>query len=239
MATFKGIISFPTLFVPKIAKGADEPKFSCSLLFPPTDPQVAQIQAMVSEAKATTFPSGYTGQDECFEAYDTKYANKEYYDPRFRGWYTLSLSAKADAKPDVVGMDRKPILDANKVCSGSMVWVNFGISGYTKGRGGIGGWLNGVMATNEEMPFGRLDGKPSVDQMFADVGGDPATGGHAPAHVPAPAPAPVAPPVAPAFSATAKANGATVQQMLAWEGWTQDLLIQHGYILPAATPSFA
>jgi len=35
----KGIISFPTLFTPKVAKGATEPKFSCGILLPPTDPR--------------------------------------------------------------------------------------------------------------------------------------------------------------------------------------------------------
>lgn len=238
MATYKGILSFPTLFTPKVAKGGTEPKFSCVILMPANDPQVAGIQAEIAAAKANTFPSGYTGADECFGLYDEKYAGKEYYDPRFAGWYALSCSAKQDDKPDVVDMSHQPLVDGNKACSGAVAYINMNISGYVKGKGGIGGWLNGVMVTDEDMPFGRLDGRPSVEQMFAGVGQAPVTAQTpaAPSTPPAAPSTPPAAPVAPALVATEKANGATVEAMLAWEGWTEELLIQHGYVIK---PSFA
>ena len=53
----KGICSFPTLFTPKVAKGADAAKFSVQVLIPPNDPQIPQIQAAVQQAKADAFPS--------------------------------------------------------------------------------------------------------------------------------------------------------------------------------------
>ena len=81
----KGIISFPALFTPKLAKGATEPKYGCSVLLPPGDPQIALIQAEVDKAKLESFPSGFTGADVCLNAYDVKYAGKEYYDPSFTG----------------------------------------------------------------------------------------------------------------------------------------------------------
>lgn len=245
MATYKGILSFPTLFTPKVAKGADEAKYSAVLLLHPNDPQVPQIQSEVENAKRNGFPSGYTGADECFGTYDSKFQGKEYYDPRFSGYYVLSCTAKADDKPAVVDMNHQPIIDANSACAGAVVYLACGISAYTKGKGGIGGWLNGVMVTNEEMPFGRLDSKPTVEQMFANVGGNPATGGHAsslpqntapPTPPPAPNTAPAPPPPPVQFIATAKAQGATVEQMLTWQGWTEELLLQHGYI---QKPSFA
>lgn len=242
MATYKGILSFPTLFTPKVAKGGTEPKFSCAILMPANDTQVAGIQAEIAAAKANTFPSGYTGTDECLAPYDEKYAGKEYYDPRFTGWWVLSCSAKADDKPAVVDMAQQPLVDGNKACSGAVVYVSMGISGYTKGKGGIGGWLNGVMVTDEDMPFGRLDGKPSVEQMFAGVGSAPAAPSTPSTPPAAPSTPPVAPstpppaPAAPTLVATEKANGATVEAMLAWEGWTEELLVQHGYVIK---PSFA
>lgn len=85
MATIKGVLSFPALFQAKVAKGATDAKFGCTVLLAPGDPQIATIQAEVEAAKANSFPSGYTGADECFGPYDTKYAGKEYYDPRFSG----------------------------------------------------------------------------------------------------------------------------------------------------------
>ena len=167
----KGIISFPTLFTPKVAKGATDPKYSCTVLLPPNDPQIAALQAEVDAAKLNTFPSGYTGQDECFAPYDVKYAGKDYYDPRFSGWYLFSCSAKQDDRPSVVDTNYTPIIDPGAVYSGMVAYVNANISGYVKGKGGIGGWLNGVMLTAEEPPMGRLDNKPSVEQMFAGVQG--------------------------------------------------------------------
>lgn len=257
MATIKGILSFPTLFIPKVAKGADLPKYSCSILLPPTDPQIPALQAEVEAAKLNSFPSGYTGQDECLTAYDIKYAGKDYYDPRFTGWWALSCTAKVEDKPAVVDMSHQPILDPGAVYSGMVGYVHLGISGYTKGKGGIGGWLNGVMVTAEEPPMGRLDGKPSVEQMFANVGApvQPQLGVHnvpAPAAVPpvaTPPPAvvapptppvpPAAPPVAAGHVMTAKAAGQTYEASIAL-GWTDENLIAHGMMLPpgGVQPSF-
>lgn len=230
MATIKGILSFPALFQAKVAKGATDAKFGCTVLLAPGDPQIAMLQAEVEAAKANSFPSGYTGADECFGPYDTKYAGKEYYDPRFSGWYVFSCSAKEDDRPAVVDMSRMPVVDPAKVFSGMVAYVSAGISGYTKGKGGIGGWLNGVMITDEEPTMGRLDGKPSVDQMFAQIpGGD----GSAPAaSAPTPtAPVPPAPNAAPApapLQMTAKANGVTLEAYLATPGWTEEMLIEQG-----------
>jgi len=250
MQVIKGILSFPALFTPKVAKGANEPKFSCTVLIPPNDPQIAQIQAEVDAAKLNTFPSGYTGTDECFGPYDVKYQGKEYYDPQFSGWYVFSCSAKAEDKPAVVDLARQPVIDPSVVYPGSIVYVNAGISGYVKGKGGIGGWLNGVMVTGEEGQFGRLDNKPSVDHMFSNVaGGVPNQAPAVPqqpaaqtAPPPAPNAAPVPPqaPAAPVHQMTAAANGATYEQMIA-AGWTDESLIQNGMMLPpgGVQPSFA
>jgi len=217
MPLIKGILTFPTLFTPKVAKGATEPKFSCGVLLPATDPQVATIKAEVEQAKLNTFPNGYSGADECLTLYDTKYAGKDYYDPRFSGWYVFTCSAKQDDRPAVVDMNRQPIIDPAAVFSGMVGYVSAGISGYTKGKGGIGGWLNGVMITEEEPPMGRLDNKPSVDQMFSSVGANGQT---------------AAPPAAPGNTATglvmtAAANGMTYDQYKA-AGWTDEQMISQG-----------
>lgn len=234
MATIKGILSFPAVFTPKLAKGASEEKYSCTVLLAPGDPQIAAIQAEVDAAKANSFPSGYNGADECFGPYDTKYAGKDYYDPRFTGWYVFSCSAKADDRPAVVDVNRQTVIDPSKVFSGQMVYVSAGISGYTKGKGGIGGWLNGVMLTDEEPTMGRLDGKPSVDQMFASAPGGSAPQAAAPS-APVP-PAPNAPQAEAALVMTDKANGVTLEQYLATPGWTEQMLLDQGLATrPVAT----
>ena len=234
MATIKGILSFPAIFTPKMAKGASEEKYSCTVLLAPGDPQIATLQAEVDAAKANSFPSGYNGADECFGPYDTKYADKEYYDPRFTGWYVFSCSAKADDRPAVVDVNRQPVIDPSKVFSGMVAYVSAGISGYTKGKGGIGGWLNGVMLTDEEPTMGRLDGKPSVDQMFASAPGGSAPQAAAPS-APVP-PAPNAPQAEAALVMTDKANGVTLEQYLATPGWTEQMLLDQGLATrPVAT----
>ena len=235
----KGIISFPALFTPKLAKGATDPKFGVTVLLPPGDPQIAAIQAEVEAAKANSFPSGYTGSDECFGPYDVKYAGKYYYDIRFTGYHVFSCSAKADDRPSVVDQAYQPIVDPSQVFSGMVAYVNAGISGYTKGKGGIGGWLNGVMTTAEDSPMGRLDNKPTVEQMFSAVTAAPpahtAANGAAVTHpgvanaTPAPAPAPAP------LQMTAKANGVTLEAYLATPGWTEQMLLDQGL---AIRPSF-
>jgi hypothetical protein len=230
----KGILSFPALFTAKVAKGATDAKFGCTLLLPPTDPQATDLHNAVEAAKLDTFPSGYTGADECFSAYDAKYAGKDYYDPRFSGWWVFSCSAKADDKPKVVDANLQPVMDPSDVYPGAEVWVNANISGYVKGKGGIGGWLNGVMLTGVEGSMGRLDNKPTVDQMFAGVAGAAAApmappGAAAPAPVAPPAPpAPAAPAAPAALVMTAAAAGVTYEQYMATPGWTDEMLIAQG-----------
>ena len=226
MALVKGILSFPALFTPKVAKGATDAKFGVSVLIAPSDPQIAVLQAEVEAAKLNTFPSGYTGQDECFSPYDVKYAGKDYYDPRFSGWYVFSCSAKAEDRPTVVDMTYTQIIDPAAVFSGMTGYVNAGISGYVKGKGGVGGWLNGVMITAEEPPMGRLDNKPSVEQMFSGVTGGPVAPVPAPNAAPAPAPAP-------AHVMTATATFTYEQYISA--GHTDDSLIREGLMI---APSF-
>lgn len=267
--TYKGILSFPKVFTPSIAKGATEPKYGLQLLFPPGDPELTRIWNDFQIALKETYPSGVLprGADVCLMNYKEKFEGKDYYDPRLADWYVFSCSAKAEDKPVVVDMNRQPILDPGLVCSGMLAWVSAGISGYSKGTGGVGGWLNGVMATGEMGQLGRLDNKPSVDQMFAGVtggapvGGPPAAPGAAPAYAAAPAPTPgySAPPAAPAMPSapvppappaapvpaaapakvmTAKANGATYESFIT-NGWTDVMLVEHGYMtIGGITPSF-
>lgn len=256
MATIKGILSFNTLFQPKPVRDAQgnptgDAKYSLTLLIPPNDPQLPELQAEVEAAKANTFPSGFPSKaDICFLAYDTKFQGKDYYNPQLSGYYTFSCTAKAEDKPAIVDMSHQPIIDPGAVVPGMVVWVNAGISGYTKGTGGVGGWLNGVMLTGEMSELGRLDNKPSVEQMFANVN-TPAPASTPPNAIITPQPAatpmappqasqpPAAPPSAPQYQMTPAANG-TTREAYHKAGWTDEQLISHGLMLPpgGVMPSF-
>lgn len=258
----KGIISFPTLFTPKPVRDAQgnptgDAKYSLQLLLPPNDPQLSAVQAEVNTASANTFPSGFPAKaDKCLAPYDEKYKGKDYYDPRFSGWWVLGCTAKAEDKPAVVDANLQPLMDPGAVFSGAVVWVHLGISGYTKGTGGVGGWLNGVMLTNEEPPMGRLDNKPSVEQMFSGVdvataqyqhhvsatgtpvppipAQNPSATPPSPPAPPVPPAPPAAAPAAPTLVMTAAANGVTYEAYKA-ANWTDEMLISNGL---AIKPSF-
>jgi len=242
MTTIRGILNFPNVFTAKVPKAGGDPKFGVGVLMPANDPQVPGLLAEVQQAKLNTFPSGYTGTNCCFDLYENKIpAAKEYHDPRFVGWYLFTCSAKADDRPAVVDMSRMPIADPAALYGGKVAYVSAGISGYTAGTGGIGGWLNGILLTDEEPPMGRLDNKPSVEQMFAGVAGGAApvpipatTAAPAPTPAPAPAPAPTAAPAA--LIMTAAANGVTYEAYMAKGAWTDEMLIAQGL---AVKPSFA
>ena len=233
MATYKGIISFPAIFTPSKGKKADKYKFSLNLLLPPGDPQIADIQSLINTAKAGV-AGGYDGEHECLAGYDEKYKGKDYYNPAFSGWSEFSCGTKGEInetlaqqhKPSVVGQDMQPIIDPSKVFSGCVGFVNAGLSYYPKGKAGIGGWLNGVMITDEEPPMGRLDGKPSVEQMFAGVGTTPT------AATTTPPPTPVAP--APAtLVMTAKAEGVTYEAYVD-AGWSDEQMVDGGLAIKSS-----
>ncbi len=244
----KGVASFPNCFTAKVSKAGGEAKFGIGLILAPNDPQVAAIQAEFSRVVADSYPNGMPRTaDVCWGSYDDFFLGKEYYDPRFKGYWYFKCSSKEDQKPTVVNSALQPVMDPAKLFGGAVVWVHAGMSGYTKGTGGIGGWLNGVMVTDEEPPYGRLDNKPSAEQMFANLpsshqthlaAGQPHVAANgavitAPNMVTAP-PAPPAPPVAAKPVLLMKPGEASYEQYIA-AGWTDELLIAHG---KATKPSF-
>ena len=245
----KGLVIFPTLFTAKKAVGSDVAKYSLTLLMPPNDPQLPAVMQEFNAAIAEGYPKGMPpGTDVCMEPYDTKFAGKEYYDPRFAGWMAISLSAKEDGRPSIVtgtpATGFADITDPSSIYSGCVCDVVFGMGYYNKGRTGVGGWLNGVLFNGEEGQFGRLDGRPTTEQMFGGAAPSAPTAAAAAPMTPpvaapnaAPAPpappvaAPPAPPAAPVHQMTPAAQGASYEAMIA-AGWTDALLIQHGMMLP-------
>lgn len=241
----KGILSYPHLFTPRVVSQGDDPKYSTSVLIRKDDPQLAQIQAIVDQEKANTFPSGFPAAGKCCLK-DCAVVDGYKDDPRLHNYMVVNAN-NAD-KPQVVDMGTLgPLMDPAMIYAGCVAWISIGIQGYNKPvNKGVGAYVNGVMPTGEEGELGRIDGRPTAAQMFGDV-----SGGQAPAPVapvaPAPtapqaAPAPMAPPVAVApvapapLQMTAKANGVTLEQYLVTPGWTEEMLIEQGL---AIRPSFA
>lgn len=221
----KGILSFPELLAPKAFQAGAEEKYSLVLLFAPGDPQIAQIQKEYDAAKAAKFPDGMPKKaNECFMSYDDRYEGVSHYRPDLSGYYTLSATAKLSDKPALVNMDLSPLSDPTKVFPGAVVWANINVCGYNEGVAGIGGWLNGVMFTDEEPPMGRFDNKPTVEQMFSGVASEPT-----PPTAPAPAPAPPSAPVAPTGPVMTATATCTYEQYIG-AGWNDQQLIDAGFM---------
>ncbi len=216
----KGIINFPHIFTPHLPKGADRKRFDCGVLLPPGDPQIAAIQAHVNTEIMNAYPSGMPpGTHCCFQKYEAAIPpGKEYHDPRLVGYMLLSCTAKLDDRPPVVDANHVAIIDPSLIFAGCVAEVHLGITYYATGKGGIGGWLNGVKFSNEVGPLGRLDGRPTVDQMFANASG-------ANTNVTATGPA------APVTRQMTPAATTTYEQYIA-ANWTDAQLIQAGFMLP-------
>lgn len=246
----KVILSFPHVFQPRAFQQGQDPKYSCAGLIAKNDPQIAQVQALIEQEKANTFPSGVPANAKmCLKDCAAEETYKA--DPRFHNYMVLGMY-NSD-KPVIVDQNLQPLMDPAQVYAGGVAWVSVGIQGYnTQLNKGVGAYINGLMPTGEEGPLGRIDGRPTVEQMFGDVagGGQPAPvatqappvapaaipgqAAAAPTMAPPPAP-PAATQQAPMLQMTAAANGVTYEAYKQ-RGWTDDQLIQNGL---AIKPSFA
>ncbi len=249
MSTVKGILFFNDLFVAKAIKGTPGAvaKFGATILFPPGDPELARITAEFNTVVLQTYPSlgGQmpAGTRPCLQNYRDKYLGKDYYNPELDAWMVLTTTAQASDAPHVVDAACQPIMnqgDAGLV-RGSLVNINYSMSSYTEGTGGVGGWLNGIMTTGEMGQLGRIDNKQSAQQMFQGAAPAAATPA-APAAVGTASPVPPAtatpsPPAAvgPIMTEKATAAGQTYEMLIA-ANWTDELLVQHGYMIQ---PSFS
>lgn len=241
MLNITGFISFPNIFTPRVRKRNDgtvlnsDPVYSCELLIPNNDPQLPTLIKTQEDLINANLTSDKQVRD-CRRAlvpYHEKHEGTGHYRSELKDYYVLALSSSEEDKPPVLDRNHQPVVDKSVVYPGKQVVVACNITYYAKGNGGIGGWLNGVMVLDGEIPCGRLDNKPNVEDMFSQyTGGATAT---TPASAPAPAPAPTpaaAPPPVPnaAPQLTEKAAGTPYQAFID-NGWTDEQLRAEGYLV--------
>jgi len=254
MSKFKGIARYAHTIKASAAKNTDNKQFSISILIHKSDPQCAVITAEHEAAKANGFPGGFPADGNiCW----TDLAVTEPGAPALRDYMQLRASTKEEfGRPVLVDVGLQPIIDPSwdGSSAGKIVFIDCSaIQAYNKGSSGVKAYLNGVMDTGEvgAIPVESLSSKPTAETMF---GASPqtATQQQAPAAGPvptpqAPSPAPNAAPspapnAAPVYTMTDKAAGHTRDQLLAnGQGWSDELLISQGMMLPpgGVTPSFA
>jgi len=263
------VASFPQLFTATKVPGSDRARYGVQILISPDHPQLNEIWNEVENVKGAGFPSGLpNGATCCFGLYEEQVnRNKDYYDPRFNGWYMLSAYSPAEKpRPAVVAEDANgglsAVMDPAKPFSGELMHFHFNIYSFTEGRGGVACGLNGVCLTGLEGPMGRLDNRPTAEQMF----GKPVTGGSPTANLgtsqrngppsrgPGPQTSPAgnsaagpggpprraAPPPPAVKKMTPKADAAGfTYDSLKQAQWTDQDMIAEGYLVaPTVTPSF-
>ena len=246
----KGIMSYPHLFTPRAVQPGDDPKYGLTVLIRKDDPQLAQVQQALEAEKANGFPQGFPGNAKVFlrDCVETQPGNAE-----LANYMEIRTGASAEFKPTVVDSNLQPVMDPGAAVPGEIAWVAFNTFTYNRAVSkGVAAGLNAVMLTGELGPLGRLDNRPTAEQLFGDIvggaapapavpaapqpaapaqanfmGGAPAPVTPAPAAPVAPPPVPPAAPAAPQLVMTAAAGGVTLEAYLQ-AGWTEDQLISNG-----------
>jgi hypothetical protein len=220
----KGILSYPHLFQPRRVNENSDPRYSTSILIAKNDPQISKLQNAIETEKSVGFPKGFPPKGTiCLKDCVVEFPLQ----PELANYHVIPAGTGVDSKPNVVDMERMPIVDPSLVFAGAEAIVSININSYNKPMNkGVTAYLGGVMITGNIGPLGRIDGRPSVDQMFEDVAADGQIDGQATQPIPSNV-TPIQQPVP--HQMTATATGTYEQMVVA--GWSDKLLIEHGYMV--------
>ena len=91
------------------------------------------------------------------------------YGPECKGHWVFTASSKN--RPDVIGLDRQPIINESEIYSGVYAYVAVSFFPYNnKGRKGVGCSLNAVMKSRDGDPLGY---KITAEEAFAGIAAAP------------------------------------------------------------------
>lgn len=228
----KGIVRYPKLMKARDYKNDGNFKYSVDLLIHKSDPVCQEIEKTMNEVIANEYPKGAPkGFKTCWS--DLAESGND----ALKDYMLLKASSKIENKPNVVDRNNQPVIDPSidGTITGQLVWIAGGFGCYP--QGGIKMYLNGVLLTGEmgPIPTEAISSKPTAEEMFADViQEEPVASMGFPPTAPIPTP-----PSLSKYQMTAKANGATRDQLIE-KGWSDEQLIAEGLMLPpnGVTPSF-
>ena len=176
--SFKAVIgpvrfSYLHVFEPYSFEDGKDPQYSATLLIPKSDKKlIADVEAAISKAYAAAVEEKWGGKKPPMKnatcLYDGDEPNKQGDDrgEAYHGCYFLN--AKSRQQPEVVGRDRRPILDSNDLYSGCWGYVSIAFSGYSNnGNLGISCFLNNIMKTKDDQSLGGV--RTSAADDFAGV----------------------------------------------------------------------
>lgn len=168
-------LSYVNVFQPYAHNAGQDPKFSVTILIPKTDiKSKAAIDAAIEAAKQLGTAQKWNGV--CPPQVPTPVHDGDGVRPNdgmpfgeeCKGHWVFTANANATRPPQVVDINRQPILDQSQVYSGMYGYVNINFFAYmATGRKGIGCGLNAVLKTRDGEVLGGS--RVTVNEAFADI----------------------------------------------------------------------
>ena len=161
--------SFVTLLEPSRPPGTDAAlKYSITIVLPKDDKfwkEVDKAMQQCAKDKFGKIPKGLK----------TPVKDGDESDFGHEGMYTLMASAKEDRKPEIVGADLQPIMDAKEIYSGAIYRASITPYAWSHqvGGKGVSFGLSNVMKVADGEP---LDGRTKASSDFADFADEDSEG---------------------------------------------------------------
>lgn len=173
----KGRLSYPALFTPRSnpQKPGDEPRFSTSILFPPTADLKAvrdEIKRAATEKWGNNIPPKFKTPLLKAEELYSKEGTVRTYPEEFDGWIVVRCWTKR--APGIVDNTGKPITEEKEVYAGRWAALSLRCYAYSaEGNFGCGLGLQNVQILDHDTPM--AGGAARAEDEFAPVkiaGGD-------------------------------------------------------------------
>ena len=181
VVTGKARLSYAHLTQPyksQLADENDKAKYSVTLLIPKKDTAtMARIQAAIQAAGEKALASGKLKKGTPIDKLPSpvhdgdgfKADGYTPYGPECKGMWVLAASSTD--RPQVVDLNRNPIIDATEIYSGMWARVGLDFYAYANRKTGIGCGLGNVQKLADDDPLGAA--RASVDDDFGDDYDDP------------------------------------------------------------------
>lgn len=153
--------SFVHLSAPHAVNAGDEEKYSIMIVLPKDDPFWAKAEKIAKQTAAERW--GKVPAKLQLTINDGDLTD----DQNRAGCNYMTVSSKADRRPEVVDRDRNPILDPSEIYSGASYYASLRPYAWTYGgKQGVSFGLNHVMKVADG---DRLDNRGSAAKDFGDL----------------------------------------------------------------------
>lgn len=168
-------LSYVNVFKPYAHNAGQDPKFSVTILIPKSDVATkAAMDRAMEEAAQNGTANKWNGvrppkvQHPLYDGDGTRPTDGMPFGEECKGHWVITANCSENRPPQVVGLDRQPILDQSQIYSGMYGYVNINFFAYNfNGKKGIGCGLNAILKTRDGEVLGGS--RVTVDEAFADI----------------------------------------------------------------------